>query len=74
MPFTVPPHPPSRRHVLSDLEGGIKILEVCTKQSLLCSVSYVVIIPFRMALLNQCFTQIFGFWQLRLGGGGGGLR
>ena len=58
------------------------MLEVGTKQSLLCGVSRVVSIPFCMALLNLCCTQNFGFWQLRrisptrcaprrLGGGGG---
>ena len=71
-----------RRRVSPDLEGGIKTLEVGTKQSLLCGVGRVVSIPFCMALLNQCCTQKFGFWQLRrispplwaprqLGGGGG---
>ena len=55
-----------------------------TKYSLLCVVSFVVIIPFCMALPNQCCTQNFGFWQLRRisttrwaladSGGGGGLH
>ena len=79
IPHASPPPPPnapsrqtwwptsrraSRRRVLPNLEGGIKILEVGTKKSPLCGVSCVVIIPFCMAFLNQCCTQIFGFWQL----------
>ena len=68
--------PTSRRRVLPDLEGGIKMLEVGTKSGPSCGVGCAGTIPFCMALLNQCCTQNFGFWQLRRisptrGGGGG---
>ena len=73
-----PPPPPSRQtwRPTSRRRGW-------HKSGLFCGGSGVVIIPFCIALLNQCCTQNFGFWHFadslgssptRGGGGGGGLH
>ena len=55
-PLPLPPPPP-----WGQLEGGIKIVEVGTKQGLCCGVGGVVLLPFCVALLKSVLHPNFWF-------------